>query len=134
VTFDAADRSNCAVQRQSTSTPLQALVLLNDIQIAEAARHIAHRSFLKAPQGRQSQLAWIFETITSRAPSPRELPILERMLSEQQAHFTEQPDLAQKLLAIGDSEAFPPDSPADLAAFTIVALAVLNHDDAVHRR
>ncbi len=37
-TFDAADRSYCTVRRQSTSTPLQPLVLLNDPQFVEAAR------------------------------------------------------------------------------------------------
>ena len=39
--FDAADRINCAIRRQTTSTPLQALALLNDPQIVEAARHLA---------------------------------------------------------------------------------------------
>ena len=39
-TFDAADRSVCTVRRQSTSTPLQALALLNDPQIVEAARFV----------------------------------------------------------------------------------------------
>ena len=39
--FDAADKNVCTVKRQSTSTPLQALALLNDTQIVEAARFVA---------------------------------------------------------------------------------------------
>ena len=43
IAFDAADRNVCTVRRQSTSTPLQALALLNDTQIIEAARHLGQR-------------------------------------------------------------------------------------------
>ena len=43
VAFDASERNVCAVRRQSTSTPLQALALLNDPQIVEAARHLGQR-------------------------------------------------------------------------------------------
>ena len=42
-TFDAADRSVCTAKRQSTSTPLQALALLNDPQMVEAARFLGQR-------------------------------------------------------------------------------------------
>jgi hypothetical protein len=48
MTFDAADRSYCSVRRQSTSTPLQALTLLNDVQFVESARFIGQR-MLRAP-------------------------------------------------------------------------------------
>ena len=43
LTFDATTREFCAVKRQTTSTPLQALVLLNDPQFVEAARGLAQR-------------------------------------------------------------------------------------------
>ena len=44
INFDAAERLFCTVTRQRTSTPLQALVLLNDPQYVEAARAIAERT------------------------------------------------------------------------------------------
>ena len=43
ISFDAAERLFCTVSRQRTSTPLQALVLLNDPQFVEAARGLAAR-------------------------------------------------------------------------------------------
>ena len=45
--FDAAERLVCTVNRQRTSTPLQALVLLNDPQYVEAARKVGERMLLE---------------------------------------------------------------------------------------
>ncbi len=48
LTFDATTREFCAVKRQATATPLQALVLLNDPQYVEAARRWPSARFARA--------------------------------------------------------------------------------------
>jgi hypothetical protein len=132
ITFDAADRSYCSVRRQSTSTPLQALALLNDVQLVEAARAAAAQA-MQAPELDQ-RLTLLFRAITSRHPQPKELDVLRRLYTEQQAAFAAHPSRGQQLLAFGEAKTNPALPAADLAALTIVAQALQNHDEAVMRR
>ena len=134
MTFDAADRSYCTVRRQSTSTPLQALTLLNDPQIVEAARFIAQRMMKEGGESNEQQLAWAFQLVTTRPASAREATILGQMLTEQRALFAADDAAAKKLLAVGESKPDITLTTTDLAAKTVLVLAILNHDEAVHTR
>jgi len=134
MTFDAADRSNCAVRRQSTSTPLQALALLNDVQIVEAARLISQRMLREGGATTGERVAWAFRLVTDRHPTPKETAILTRLLSEQHEVFAGDAPAAVKLIAVGETKANPGVEQADLAAGTALALALLNHDEAIMRR
>jgi hypothetical protein len=134
VTFDAAERNTCVVRRQSTSTPLQALTLLNDVQITEAARFVAARTLKEAKPGAANRAQYAFRLITDRTPTGRETKILTQLLEEQTNIFARDPAAIKKLLADGETASDPALPPADLAAGTVLAEAIFNHDEAVMRR
>ncbi len=132
--FDAADRSSCSAQRQSTSTPLQALALLNDVQITEAARHLSQRMLQEGGGSDGERVIWIFQAATNRKPTAREIPVLKQLLAEQRAMFSADTNSAAQLLKVGEAKNNPSLNPVELAAGTVLAQALLNHDGAVMRR
>jgi hypothetical protein len=134
ITFDAAERNVCIVRRQSTSTPLQALALLNDPQIVEAARFLGQRMLKEGGKTPKEQIAWLFRVATGRPATDREVSILARLFAEQKELFKNDPKAAAKLLAVGDARNDSKLDTVDAAASTVLALTVLNHDEAVMRR
>ena len=134
MTFDASDRSNCVVRRQATSTPLQALALLNDVQQLEAARFIGLRMLNEGGATEAEQAAYAFRLVTTRAPRAGETESLVAAFNEQAALFAEDAAAAEALLAVGDTKLDTALPAARLAAATVVASALLNHDEAVMRR
>ncbi|WP_081997647.1 PSD1 and planctomycete cytochrome C domain-containing protein [Wocania ichthyoenteri] len=73
MTFDAPTRDFCEVKRQKTSTPLQALVMLNDPQLIEAAEHLAKDILKDKTMSDNDRINLIFRKITSRFPTEEEL-------------------------------------------------------------
>src|SRR5262249_61017864 len=59
LTFDAPTREECVVNRTTSNTPLQALVLLNDPIFVETARAFAAQIVKRG-------IGWGFETAVSR--------------------------------------------------------------------
>jgi hypothetical protein len=134
ITFDAAERNVCIVRRQSTSTPLQALALLNDPQIVEAARFLGQRMLKEGGATPKEQVAWVFRMVTGRSAVEREANVLTRLFVEQKELFRADSKAAAKLLGVGDARNDPKLDPIDVAAGTVLSLTVLNHDEAVTRR
>ena len=73
VTFDAATRDYCTVERQKTSTPLQSLILLNDPQVQNAASAIASLILESEIQSDKQRVIAIHRRITGREPSKKTL-------------------------------------------------------------
>ncbi len=134
IAFDAPERNVCVVRRQTTSTPLQGLALLNDVQLTEAARQISERMLKEGGDSLDEQIRWVFRLITSRHPSSGEMAILKSLYLEQRDGFVADQQSAAKLLAVGEAANDPTLSPVELAAGAILAEALLNHDEALMRR
>ncbi len=131
LTFDATTREVCAVKRQSTATPLQALVLLNDPQFVEAARGLARRALTEGGSSLADRLAFAFQTLTGRRPGPRELVTLKGLYRDQYDEFRAGRSDPSKLLAVGDAPIDPALDPSEYAAMTVLAQALLNYDETV---
>lgn len=133
LTFDAGTRETCIVRRERTTTPLQALVLLNDPQYVEAARVLAEGLVASMPDD-TARVVQIFRGLTSRKPSAAEQEILSKTFADQKAYYAAHPEEAAKLALAGTAPRNEALDPVAVAATTAVAQAVMNLDDFQMRR
>lgn len=126
--FDAPTRDFCTVQREQTSTPLQALVLMNDPQFLEASRALAARA-IKNNEEEKERLNYMFTLATSRKADDVELESLSQLLTSQLEYFKSEPTAAKDMLDYGAFQASEIEDTATLAAYSFVANAILNLDE-----
>jgi hypothetical protein len=133
LSFDAPNREVCTVQRATTNTPLQALVLLNDPQFVEAARGLAERALSESGTTRDERLVFAFETATGRLPKEGELQVLRRTYERELSRFRAEPAAADALLQVGERATDPRNDRAELAAWTSVSALILNLSETITR-
>jgi hypothetical protein len=129
VPFDMPDRYNAQVLRPVSNTPLQALVMLNDVQFMEAYRKLAERA-IKSSVNEDQQLTTLWRLAVRRHPSADELATIRRYRASEAALMQKSPDEVKKLLAMGVAPADPSVDPVQLAAMTMVTASVMNTPDA----
>jgi hypothetical protein len=132
--FDVPTREVCVVRRQSTSTPLQPLVLLNDPQFVEAARALGERMLRQGGKTLDDQVMFAFRLAATRRPGERELDLLKRLYTTQRKLFHDDPAGAKAFLTTGTRPAPTNLDPADLAAAGVTASTILNLDAATMTR
>jgi hypothetical protein len=130
-TLDAPARESFCVRRERSNTPLQALLLMNDVQYFEAARALAQRMLSEGGAQPEQRLQHGFRLATGRAPTKPELAVLAQNLTAQQHRYSEQPEAAHRVVTFGESAPKPGHDPAELAAYTMVANLLLNLDETV---
>lgn len=117
VTFDAPNRLVCNARRVATSTPLQALVTLNDPVFMECARALGRRMSEEGGVEPAGQVSHGFRLATGRAASREDVADLLALHARAREAYRNDPSLAAKLGA--EPEA---------AALAMVANALLNLD------
>lgn len=133
--FDAPTREECVVSRERTNNPLQALLLLNDPQYFEAARHLAER-VLKENSAEEPSIRAkrMFYFATLRKATDEETNVLKLVYEQQLSVFQKDAAAAKQLLTVG---AFDPPTDVDLAelaAWTMAANVVLNLDELINKQ
>ncbi len=131
--FDAPTREECIVRRARTNTPLQALVLMNEVQFVEAARHLAARALREGGATDDQRLTFAFRCVTARRPSASELEVLRQALAEQSQLYASDREAAVELLSVGDSPVIQGLDPVRHASWTMVANLLLNLDETITR-
>lgn len=132
--FDAPTREVCAVARSRTNTPLQALVLLNDVQFVEAARALA-ALVSQQHANLDGQIDEAFLRLAGRHPNATEQALLMDLYQEQVKLFADaaQQDAA-KFVSLGESRPQSKLPPVEYAALTVVCQTILNLDATIMER
>jgi hypothetical protein len=129
--FDASYRETCTVRRARTSTPLQALNLLNDPTYVEASRFLAERMIREGGNKVESRIQLGFRLATGREPRPAELRVLVNGWRRMESSFRADRSDAESLLAVGETKANAALDPVELAAYCTVASTLLNLDTTI---
>lgn len=129
--LNAPSRESTIVQRERTNTPLQALVIMNDPQFLEAARHLGVNA-LRASQGDAAKgLDFMARRLLARPLDDFERETLTASISKQLAYFAAHPKAAARLLPVGATPVADDLPAAKQAAWMLVASELLNTDEAV---
>jgi hypothetical protein len=131
--LNAPNRETCAVRRERTNTPLQALVTLNDPQFIEAARHLAQVALKEGGSTAESRLDFIARRLLARPLRAEEQSVVLDTLRDLFAYYHASPKDAQRLITVGESR---PDAAVDvptLAAWTMLANEMMNLDEVLNK-
>ena len=130
--FNAPTRETCTVRRERTDTPLQALVLMNDVQFVEAARELAGRS-MQATFDFDGRLDYVASRLLSRTLAPRERAIAKQSFERYERYYAAHEDDARKFLNQGEHRPDPALKQSEYAALTMLTSEFLNLDEVLNK-
>jgi hypothetical protein len=126
--FDVGERGVCTVKRRETSTPLQALVLLNDPQYIEASRVLAENLMVNYKDV-NSRLKNGYKWATGRSPEKGELNILHKFYTEEAGRFSKNVEDAEVYVSTGSLEPRKGLNVVDVATLATVMNGIMNTTD-----
>jgi Protein of unknown function (DUF1553)/Protein of unknown function (DUF1549)/Planctomycete cytochrome C len=135
MSFDAPTRELCVARRIRTNTPLQALITFNDPVFVEAAQALARRMMGEAPSHndpRSIAARGVF-LVLSRPATELELDELISLFAAETERLAPDPQAAAALAGNPPVEAPADAIDTEIAAWTSVALVLLNLDEFLTR-
>ena len=129
VNFDAPDSNLTCTRRLRSTTPLQALNLLNDPVFFEAAQALAARVLNERFAGLDERIDYAFELCVARKPSPREHDKIKGYFHRQSEILSSEPGAVSKLF----SARIEGIDPRTAAIWVAVSRALLNLDEFITR-
>jgi hypothetical protein len=126
--MDASTRDQCEVTRSRTNTPLQALVLMNDPQLLEAARVLAQRTS-NLNLSEDQKLERVFRLVLCRKANENEMKMLKAYYLQEKNKFIQHKDRAEAFLKAGEFEQIKTKNIAETAALMQVNQMIFNLDE-----
>lgn len=126
--FDANERDTCAVGQKRTNTPLQALMMLNDVTFVEASRGLALRMMSRGGEPKH-RINHGLHLLLGRQMKPAEKPVLLDEFAAQHASFKSDQEKTAAFLGEGESKVPADIDQPELAAYTAIARILLNLDE-----
>ncbi len=128
--FDASNRDLCEVKRSVTTTPLQALMMMNDPTVLEASRVLSQK-LLEEKSSMDEKITRAFHRIICRMPDKKETDILKTYFTQQLQQFKEKKLDAAATIKVGE---YPKDNKVDVnetAALMKVISTIYNMEEAI---
>ncbi len=134
INFDATPREICTIRRNVTSTPLQALTLLNDPQFVEASRVLSEKVQKEYPDSVAQQIELAFRRSTGLKPNEDQMDILNTHYQTSLKQFIDAPQMADSILSVGEKPFDQQLSKEKTAAMTVVVSTIFNFDESYMKR
>ncbi len=122
--FDAPTGESCEPRRDRSNTPLQALTLLNDEMYLDMSRSLAKDAANLDAASPEERATYVFRSLLTRPPEASEVAALTDYYEAQRARLEASQLNAAEIC--GDKNASN-----DRAAWTLVARALMNLDEAI---
>lgn len=126
--MDASTRDQCEVTRSRTNTPLQALVLMNDPQVLEAARVLA-QNVANLNLSQEQKLNRLFQLILCRKPSDKEMKMLNEYYLQEKNKFNQNKIKASRFITAGELPTIKTKDLGETAALMQINQMLFNLDE-----
>jgi len=120
--FDAPTRETCAVARNATNTPLQALVVMNEPQFVQSGIALGKRMMADGGDSPTSRITHGFRLATGRSPKSEEIKLLEKSLTRHLERYTKNEADAKTLAGTPEQ-----------AAYAMLGSTLINLDEFINR-